>query len=145
MKKLVFVISKVLLFVSILGCSSQEINKEDLLGNWKLLSNSDSNLIDYQEIFIEENKIYYFNEKVGLRPSQSYSIEGNSLIIFDSRFEKEIKLGKIIVSENTFKIKSDKGVIVYEKISGSPNLEQYLSKQVDEDSYWNAFFARMNR
>lgn len=133
-----------LTFVLTFSCSSQVISSKELKGNWYLLANSEIHNATYTEIFIDDNYIYYFTDRFGLKPKSKYEIRNN--VIFQSRFDSKMEMyGELSLVDNMFFIKSDESKAVFKKIADSINLEGYIKNKINEDVFRKSFIKRFEK
>lgn len=140
-------IRKILLLCLILGglnsCESQ--NSINIEGNWALKSNNSSVMYEYQELYINKDTFYLFNENAGIMPAMKYELlPGNKLKLIDFVGEEEV-LGKVELKDDTMSFISSRGTIIYVNVTDSVNLQGFLSDKVKENDYWDAFFLRKKR
>ncbi len=133
-----------LTFVLTFSCNSQVISTKELKGNWYLLANSEIHNATYTEIFIDDNYIYYFTDRFGLKPKSKYEIRNN--VLFQSGFDSKIEMyGELSLGDSIFLIKSDESKAVLKKIADSINLEGYIKNKVNEDIFKRSFMKRLEK
>jgi hypothetical protein len=116
------------------------IDKQEIYGSWAVINKNDGN-INYHEIFINENTMYYYDINLGLGPSSKYYIEGNTL--FHSQFNSEFeKIGKIILDKDVLKIVGNNKVLLLKRVKSSKTLEKLINESIDRDEFWEAYLQR---
>ena len=130
----------IIIIFQLISCKGQVIDRQEILGNWAIINKNDGN-INYHEIFINENKMYYYDINLGMRPSSKYYIENN--ILFHSQLDSEFeKIGKIILNKDVLKIVGNSKILLLKRVKSSKTLENLINESIDKDKFWEAYLLR---
>ncbi len=113
------------------NCQSQEISKQDILGNWYPEYSAET-LDSYFEFYISNDKIFYIND-IGWLPSKNYSIKDNILYIEDFNEQGESymkKQGRISMDSGKMILEISKDVS-FIRLNSSPNLGDCINGKFD--------------
>lgn len=132
----------VVVFVSLIIFSCVEKNEvKNIQGNWNPIFKKEISE-EYLEIFIDENKMYYFTS-MGMIPTNDYKIEKGNLLIHDKVSGTFKNKGKVHRSGDILEI-----VIFDKKLSliqmkQSPKLEDLINSKTNLKNYRKAFESRL--
>jgi hypothetical protein len=114
------------------SCQSQEIKKQDILGNW--YPEYSSELADgYFELYIDNDKFYYIT-KIGWGPSEAYKLEGNKLYLesFDEQGEPfMVEEGNMTIESGILIMETSNGKTSLLRLNSSPNLGDCVDGEFD--------------
>ena len=122
------------LLVIFCSCQSQEIKKQDIIGNWYPEYTTESSN-SYFELYIDKDKFHYMT-KVGWGPFESYKIDGNTLYIenFDEQGESYMqKEGSIFMDSGKMIIKVSEKKTTFIRLDSSPNIGDCINGKFDGD------------
>ncbi len=140
MIKIRFYLITIVILSQLISCSGQKIKKEKILGNWQVVNN-DSNNIIYQEIFINDSNIYYYEINVGMRPKAEYYIENN--ILFHSQLGSKFdEIGELKIEGDTLTISGYNHQVSWRIINGPNVLERFVNNRVTKAEFWEAYLSR---
>ncbi|SEL65503.1 hypothetical protein SAMN04488008_104440 [Maribacter orientalis] len=133
-----------LIFMMIFGnCNSQEINVEDIKGNWRPFSLQKEQTFRYIEIFIDDTTFNYYDYKIGILPKKKFGIKDNSLFLENFKTNQLQEMGTLtILSDSTLRIGEEDGGFILEKINEKPTLEELIKSQVKDDYFQERLILR---
>ena len=121
-----------LLLAILCSYQSQEIKKQDILGNWYPIYNDES-ANSYFEFYLAEDRIYYIT-KVGWGPSKAYKIERNTFYVenFDAQGERYMEEnGSVSIEAGVLNINILDKKDSYARLDSSPNLDDCVNGKFD--------------
>lgn len=132
-----------LILVILTSCNSQEARTKNFTGNWYPKYSEDS-VTEYFEMYVEEEKIYYYRPGQGLSLN-NYKIENNDYYLVDKITGDLKKRGKISISNDTatIKMKDVDFELVLFKLKDKNRIGDIIKGKIDEDTFKDSFEARL--
>jgi len=139
MKNIILTVS--LLVIVLSSCRSQ--NTDFIKGNWYLDNDFESENFDYTEVYVDNDYFHYYNDIAGLSIPRKYKInDSNSIFLVDFNISYKFE----IIDDDTFMMLNEKEEkIVYKRVLGTNNLSKYISKEINENLYYNAIENRKKK
>lgn len=143
MKILTYTTILISFFLNI-SCSGQSVDKNSFKGNWQIQKHDKYETI-YQEMYINDSSMYFYDTNLGLMPTGKYYFKNNVLMHsqLGSDFEE---LGVVSFVNEEKMVFENKGVsIVYKRLHAENLLGDLILMKIDNDNYSISFFDRYRK
>ena len=124
-------------------------SKRTIKGNWYYLLEEDVNfsredkLVTYNEVFINNNKVFHYTELVGYLKPEEYKVLNDSFYSRDYN-DKMLYKGKIEnISKNGFDLTYKSQAINYHRINDGVTFEDVILKVDSLDNYLKDYNMRL--